>query len=166
MTESKGRPLPGGVCSTLCPPRGGARAVAGRGPGPDTQSSRSIWPLVCGALFLLLPKCPLCLAAWMAVVGVAGGAELHGWFRVGLAVAFALALTAFALNAWRWRDARPLVLALMGGAVAWTSQEAGSGGVMRSAALILLGAAAVWNTSLASRSARHSPSRISGRRAG
>jgi hypothetical protein len=100
----------------------------------------------------LIPKCPLCLAAWMALMGVAGGAYLHGWLRVGLAAAFALALVAFAINAWRWRDVRPFALAVTGGALAWASQAIESGGALRSVALTLLAIAAVWNTLLRPRS--------------
>ena len=59
----------------------------------------SFGALVSGGLFLAIPKCPICLAAWMGVLGVAGMGALHGWLRIGLAGAFVVAVGAFAVNA-------------------------------------------------------------------
>ena len=63
--------------------------------------SSSFSALVCGALFLALPKCPVCLAAWMGVLGVAGIGALHGWLQVACAGGFVVAIGAFAVNARR-----------------------------------------------------------------
>lgn len=122
---------------------------------------KDIWPLVCGALFLAVPKCPLCLAAWLGALGVAGAGgatALHGRLRVGLAAAFAVALAGFAINAWRRRDVRPLLVAIVGAIAAWTSQTVDAHGVLRSASLVLLAVAAVWNTMLLARTRRSMPS--------
>jgi hypothetical protein len=50
-----------------------------------------------GALLLLLPKCPLCLAAWLTVVTGAGfSASAAAWVR-GSLVALWLAVVAVAI---------------------------------------------------------------------
>jgi hypothetical protein len=49
-----------------------------------------------GALLMLLPKCPLCLAVWLAVVAGTGvSAEAAAWVR-GLIVAFWVVAVALA----------------------------------------------------------------------
>lgn len=58
-----------------------------------SSAAASILP---GALLILLPKCPLCLAAWLtAVTGLGFSAAGAAWAR-GIAVVFAVAAVALA----------------------------------------------------------------------
>jgi hypothetical protein len=60
------------------------------------QHSTAAASILPGALLVLLPKCPMCLAAWLTVAtGVGFSAESAAWVR-GLLVAFWLAAVAFA----------------------------------------------------------------------
>ena len=67
------------------------------------RRSRSLWPrgAVGGALFgllaVLMPKCPLCIAAWLAVFGLSGLAARVDPRAIWLVAAFALALAAAAI---------------------------------------------------------------------
>ena len=151
MTEVDGLRARSVGCSTCLPFLDGEQvgvAAPARG-----RWSRSISPIICGALFLAVPKCPMCLATWLGVLGVAGAgaSSLHGWLRVALAGAFAVALGVFAVNAWRRRDARPLAIAILGGIAAFISQAVELHGLFRSAAVILLAFAGIWNFRLGAR---------------
>jgi hypothetical protein len=75
-------------------------------------------PLASAILIALLPKCPMCLVAWL---GIIGSASISSWLnRVGgapLTAGFlSIAIGAIARRAWRRRDSRPLWLGLLGGA--------------------------------------------------
>ena len=60
------------------------------------QSTRAAASMLPGAVLLLLPKCPLCLAAWLTVVsGVGFSAAGAVWVR-GLLVVFWVAGVALA----------------------------------------------------------------------
>jgi hypothetical protein len=62
---------------------------------PARRSSRIISTILPAALFAVLPKCPLCLAAWLTLAtGVGFSAAAAVWLRTGVVL---LSLTAFAL---------------------------------------------------------------------
>ncbi|MFN7920833.1 MAG: hypothetical protein U0Q16_12090 [Bryobacteraceae bacterium] len=53
------------------------------------------------ALLVLLPKCPMCLAAWMTLMtGVSVSAAAAGWLR---GVSLLIAIAAIAHTLWRIR---------------------------------------------------------------
>ena len=61
------------------------------------RTRKSAAPLIPALLLLLLPKCPLCLAAYIAsLTGIAVSFSTAGHLRTGLFVIFIL-LSAFAL---------------------------------------------------------------------
>jgi hypothetical protein len=65
------------------------------GGGPSRRLARRLWgagaSILPGAVLLFLPKCPLCLAAWLAVVtGFGISAATAAWVR-GLIVVFPVA---------------------------------------------------------------------------
>jgi hypothetical protein len=85
--------------------------LAGRGPRPLarrlSKASASILP---AALLMLMPKCPLCLAAWLTIAtGVSFSATGAAWLRWGITL---LWLGALAVMIWRLRvGRRPPLLA-------------------------------------------------------
>lgn len=63
---------------------------------PAGRLSRAATSILPGAVLVLLPKCPLCLAAWLTVVtGVGFSAAGAAWVR-GILVVFWVAAGAFA----------------------------------------------------------------------
>ncbi len=70
-----------------------------------SEAAASILP---GAALLLLPKCPLCLAAWLTVVtGIGFSAAAVAWMR-GMLAAFWIAAVAFAsVPIVRWIGLKP-----------------------------------------------------------
>ena len=89
-------------------------AKARRCARPRAGAAASILP---GAVLLLLPKCPLCLAAWLtAVTGIGFPAAAAAGIR-GLIVAFWVAAVALAaaqiirrrLKSWTYGDSLPSV---------------------------------------------------------
>lgn len=89
--------------------------------GHATQARAEIGehiPLASAILIALLPKCPMCLAAWL---GIIGSASISSWLNrvwgAPLTAGFlSLAIGTIARRAWRRRDSRPLWLGLLGGA--------------------------------------------------
>jgi len=64
---------------------------------PAQRLSRAAASLLPGALLVLLPKCPMCLAAWLAIAtGIGFTATGAAWLRGTLAV---LSVTAVAIAA-------------------------------------------------------------------
>ncbi len=82
-----------------------------RGKGRAARTAR--WSFLPGRLLALVPKCPMCLAAYLAVFGVGAGtaALIAPWLRpVGIVLLGAAALaTAWILFRARRRDSRALV---------------------------------------------------------
>jgi threonine/homoserine/homoserine lactone efflux protein len=71
-----------------CAQRGGLPPLARR----LSEAAASMLP---GLGLVLLPKCPLCLAAWLTIAtGVAVSAAVAAWIH-GLIVAFGVAVVAF-----------------------------------------------------------------------
>jgi membrane protein implicated in regulation of membrane protease activity len=82
-----------------------------RGKGRAARTAR--WSIVPGLLLMLAPKCPMCLAAYLAVFGVGAGtaALVAPWLRpVGVLLLGAAALaTAWILFRARRRRDRALI---------------------------------------------------------
>jgi hypothetical protein len=77
-----------------------AQCCTGGGPWrrPAVRFSRAAASMLPGAVLLLLPKCPLCLAAWLAAVtGTGISAATAAWVR-GLIVVLSVAAVAFAAS--------------------------------------------------------------------
>jgi len=84
---------------TCCAGEGRRRRLARR-------LSTAVASLLPGTAFALLPKCPLCLAAWLtAITGIGFPAVIAGWMR-GLIVTVWLVLL-LAIAAARRRALRP-----------------------------------------------------------
>ena len=66
-------------------------------------------------LVALLPKCPLCMAAWFGALGAAGALSWLGtaWGLPLAAALLSLVVGSLALRAWNSRDPRPLMLSLI-----------------------------------------------------
>lgn len=91
------------------------------GCGKATQARAEIGehiPLASAILIALLPKCPLCLAAWL---GIIGSTSISSWVNrvwgAPLTAGFlSIAIGTIARRAWHRSDSRPLWLGLLGGA--------------------------------------------------
>ncbi|WP_437876847.1 hypothetical protein [Sorangium sp. So ce513] len=100
-------------------------ACAGATPAPRSSDVAALarragrhLPLVPAVALVLLPKCPLCVAAYLGILGSVGASA---WLREawGLPLGaglLALALGALALRALRTQDHRPPLLGLAGAA--------------------------------------------------
>jgi hypothetical protein len=74
----------------------GQCCIEGRASNRPTRLSRAAASLLPGAVLVLLPKCPFCLAAWLtAVTGIAVPAAGAAWVR-GIAAMFLVAAVALA----------------------------------------------------------------------
>ncbi len=90
--------------------------------GNATQARAEIGehiPLASAILIALLPKCPMCLVAWL---GIIGSASISSWVNrvwgAPLTAGFlSIAIGTIALRAWRRRDSRPVWLGVLGGAL-------------------------------------------------
>ncbi|HEY2012485.1 MAG TPA: hypothetical protein VGH38_03240 [Bryobacteraceae bacterium] len=73
-----------------------AGRLGGVSPTPRFALSRVAASILPGAMLVLLPKCPLCLAAWLTLAtGVGFSAAGAAWVR-GMLVVFWVAAVAFA----------------------------------------------------------------------
>jgi hypothetical protein len=103
-------------------------------------------PLLPAGLLVLLPKCPLCLAAWLGIFGSVGGSWLgHLWGTPIEAGLLSLALGALALRARRIHDLRPLSIGLLG-ATALLAGRHSSSALALLLGLCLLTIACVWSS--------------------
>lgn len=75
-------------------------------------------PLVAAILIAMLPKCPLCMAAWLGIIGSASGSPWLNrvWGEPITAGFLSIAVGALALRAWRQHDSGPFWLGLLGAA--------------------------------------------------
>lgn len=77
-------------CSVV--PAGGSKAAAGEVRDQRTRNGLAragkvgSW-LGPSALLVLLPKCPMCLAAYLALAGIGVSVELAAWLRTSLMLA-------------------------------------------------------------------------------
>ena len=73
---------------------------------PARRLSKAAASLLPGALLVLLPKCPMCLAAWLAVVtGIGFTATGAAWLRGTLVVLSVAAVAIAAVSILRRRSA-------------------------------------------------------------
>jgi hypothetical protein len=109
-------------------------------------------PLLPAVALVLLPKCPLCVAAYLGILGSLGaGSWVRGAWGLPLGAALlALTLGALGLRALRSRDARPPLVGLAGAAALLSGKF-----VLDAPPLLVAGAAALmfaslWSVRLAS----------------
>jgi len=76
-------------------------------------------PLIPAILLVVLPKCPLCLGAWLGIFGAVGVRSwIAGAWGVPLGAALlSITVGAFALRAYRTHDPRLLGIGLLGAVV-------------------------------------------------
>jgi hypothetical protein len=118
--------------------------------GKATQARAEIGehiPLASAILIALLPKCPLCLAAWL---GIIGSTSISSWVNrvwgAPLTAGFlSIAIGTIARRAWRRRDSRPLWLGLLGGAALLYGKCIVSAPLLLFAGLGLMIVAGFWN---------------------
>jgi hypothetical protein len=103
-------PLNNGACLE-CPRRSASSRLR-----PRAGEHMTLLPAI---LVALLPKCPLCLAAWLGIFGSVGSVSWFSatWGTPLCAALLSLAVGVLALRAWSSRDPRPFVIALIGATV-------------------------------------------------
>ena len=79
--------------------------------GPVCHSRRAAHaaaPILPATVLLVLPKCPLCLAAWLALAnGVTVNAATAAWLRNGVLVLWGAATAALLWRNWARRNRSP-----------------------------------------------------------
>ena len=102
---------------------------------------------------VLLPKCPLCLVAWLGAVGLGGiSSHVTGAVPLALFALFAASQGVFLVLARRTGDWRALVLAMLGVSIIAASRILCEGSSLRWLGVSLLVVAAVFNAVATSRS--------------
>jgi hypothetical protein len=109
-------------------------------------------PLIPAIVLVVLPKCPLCLAAWF---GILGSVSATAWFSAVWGIPLAAGLLSVALailgvRARRRRDARPLWVGILGAAALLCGKCFAYGPLLLYAGLGLLAGASFWSTGLKS----------------
>ncbi|WP_437899547.1 hypothetical protein [Sorangium sp. So ce124] len=140
----------------------GRAAPSPRSSGASTLARRAgrHLPLLPAIALVLLPKCPLCVAAYLGIVGSLGASA---WLRDAWGLPLGAGLLAFALGALVLRalasqDYRPMLAGLAGasavlGGKFWLDAPP----LLYAGALLLIGAS-LWSVHLASRTTGPSPS--------
>jgi hypothetical protein len=117
--------------------------------GACPRRLRSHLPLVPTLALIALPKCPLCAAAYLGVLGSFGGAWLRAaWGWPLTAALLVLALVAPAARAWRRQAYRPLVCGVVGGGALVVGKFGVESAPLVCVGALLLAAAALWSTRL------------------
>jgi hypothetical protein len=119
-------------------------------PRPERPSTLRLHATILPVLAVALaPKCPLCVAAYLGVLGSLGGAV---WPRIVWGAPLMAAALVVALAAFTWRSPRrlghgPLWLGASGGAVLLAGKISSEGSMilLPLGAALLLGAS-IWNT--------------------
>jgi hypothetical protein len=101
---------------------------------------------------VLLPKCPLCFAAWFGVLGSLGAASwLRSIWGAPLAIMLlSLAVGSLALGARISRDSRPLVVGILGAAALLSGKYGLEAPLLVYAGVALLTGASFWSNWLQS----------------
>jgi hypothetical protein len=115
--------------------------------GACPRRLRSHLPLVPTLALIALPKCPLCAAAYLGVLGSFGGAWLRAaWGWPVTAALLVLALVAPAARAWRRRGYGPLVGGSAGAGVLVLGKFGIESAALVGVGAVLLAGAALWST--------------------
>jgi hypothetical protein len=137
-------------------------------PGDGASASRRVrgqLSLLPALALLLLPKCPLCFAAWFGVMSSLGAtAWLHSmWGTLLVASLLTFSLGAIGVRAWRLRSAPPFLLACTGALLLYYGKAVVAGRGLEFAGFSMLAAASIWNSwgTIPPR-ARPLPSRMTG----
>jgi hypothetical protein len=119
-------------------------------PAPRARASEHL-PLIPAIALVLLPKCPLCIAAWFGILGYLGASSwLSAMWGAPLAVGLlSFAVGALALRALRRRDPRPLLVGTLGAAAILIGKDMMDASPLLYAGLALL-VASFWNSRLKS----------------
>lgn len=104
-------------------------------------------PLLPAIALVVLPKCPLCLAAWL---GIVGSPRSNSWLSVMCGTPLALgllsfALAALALGARHRRDPRPLLVGMLGAAALLASKSLMDQPLLMYTGLGLFAGASFWS---------------------
>jgi|HubBroStandDraft_6_1064221.scaffolds.fasta_scaffold441888_2 hypothetical protein len=119
--------------------------AGGSGPRRAWASGARL-PLVSALALAALPKCPLCVAAYLGVVGSFSSAALGAaWGAPLTAVLLAAALAAPVMRAWRRRGVLPLVAGVAGALALVLGKFAVGSVLLVAAGAVILAAAAVWS---------------------
>lgn len=95
----------------------------------------------------VLPKCPLCLAAWFGLLGVAG---VNSWLSAAWSFPVWVTLLSFTVGVLAWRarsggDGRPLAAGVLGAAALLAGKYL-TGTLLTGIGLVLLAAAYLWSS--------------------
>lgn len=123
------------------------RDVCGCGCGPSRRRVGRHLPLLPALAIVALPKCPLCVAAWLGVLGSIGTGS---WVFVLYGTPLTLILASFALGAVAVRsrgtgDPRPLLMGVAGALALLTGRGLFDVPAVVYAGVLLLTAAVVWS---------------------
>ena len=137
--------------------REAVREVIRRSSRSDSRSAipGTVLPLV-GLVTLIVPKCPLCFATWLAVLGIGG---LSGALHVLALATLVFSAAAFVVGARYTGRSGPLVLGTVGAAMALAS-SADTSAWFRVVAGALVASAAAWNAISVQRRRRHGDLRL------
>ena len=132
-------------------------------PVPQAGESEHM-ALIPAIALVLLPKCPLCLAAWFGILGSLG---VNSWLKAVWGTPLAAGLLSFAvgalaLRARRSRDTRPLLVGLLGAAALLGGKCFVDAPMLLYSGLGLLLGASFWSSWLKSSQARRFSVTITG----
>src|SRR5579884_1638221 len=102
-------------------------------------------PIVPAIVLLVLPKCPLCVCAWLGLSGALGlGSIIVGAWGLPLgAVLVLITISALSVRAFRTRDLRPVWLGLLGAAALMGGKQFSNILLLSAGACLLLLASAL-----------------------
>ena len=114
--------------------------------GPQRPRAGGRFPLLPAVALVLLPKCPLCLGAWLGLLGAGAGSWLQAAWGTPLWLALMTLPVGALLARARFRRDRWLLLAGLAGAAALLAGKCWTNLQLLAAGFILLAGASVWST--------------------